>query len=69
MKHMRYTAPALLLCLLSSPAAAQWQAFTRMLERKGRARISVASTLLCEGQEVGHFEGEFVALGTAIGAS
>ena len=53
----------------SSPAAAQWQAFTRMLERKGRARISVASTLLCEGQEVGHFEGEFVALGTAIGAS
>jgi thioesterase domain-containing protein len=48
----------------SSPAPEQWAAFTRMLERKGRARISVSSILLCVGQEVGHFEGEFVALGT-----
>ena len=48
----------------SSPALEQWKAFTRMLERKGRARISVSSTLLYEGQEVGRFEGEFVALGT-----
>jgi len=47
-----------------SPGAEQWKAFTRMLERKGRARISVSSTLLYEGQEVGRFEGEFVALGT-----
>ncbi len=47
-----------------SPGAAQWAAFTRMLERKGRARISVSSTLLYEGQEVGRFEGDFVALGT-----
>ncbi|MBL0726276.1 YiiD C-terminal domain-containing protein [Piscinibacter sp. HJYY11] len=47
-----------------SPDAERWRAFTRMLERKGRARISVSSTLLYEGQEVGRFEGEFVALGT-----
>lgn len=47
-----------------SPAAEAWKAFTRMLERKGRARIAVSSTLLCQGQEVGRFEGEFVALGT-----
>jgi thioesterase domain-containing protein len=48
----------------ASPSVEQWKAFTRMLERKGRARISVFSTLLYEGQEVGRFEGEFVALGT-----
>ena len=48
----------------SSPSVAQWKAFTRMLERKGRVRISVSSTLLYEGHEVGRFEGEFVALGT-----
>ena len=47
-----------------SPNVEQWKAFTRMLERRGRARISVSSTLLYESQEVGHFEGEFVALGT-----
>lgn len=45
-----------------SPSPEHWGAFTRMLERKGRARISVSSTLAFEGQEVGHFEGEFVAL-------
>jgi len=48
----------------TSPASEHWAAFTRMLERKGRARISVSSTLLYAGQEVGRFEGEFVALGT-----
>lgn len=45
-----------------APAPDKWQAFTRMLERKGRARISVSSTLWYEGHEVGNFEGEFVAL-------
>lgn len=48
----------------SLPRVEEWKVFTRMLERKGRARISVSSTLQCEGQEVGHFEGDFVALGT-----
>ena len=47
----------------AAPAVAQWQAFTRMLARKGKARITVSSTLQCQGQEVGRFEGEFVALG------
>ena len=47
-----------------SPKQEKWQTFSRMLARKGRARIAVSSTLLCDGQEVGHFEGEFVALGT-----
>ncbi len=46
-----------------SPSAEKWDLFKRMLERKGRARIAVSSTLLFEGQAVGHFEGEFVALG------
>ena len=48
----------------SSPTLEQWQAFIRMLERKGRARISVSSILLHARQEVGRFEGVFVALGT-----
>lgn len=46
-----------------TPSPETWKAFTRMLERKGRARISVSSTLWYEGHEAGHFEGEFVALG------
>lgn len=47
-----------------TPAPDRWRAFTHMLARKGRARISVASTLFYEGRAVGRFEGEFVALGT-----
>ena len=47
-----------------SPIEENWKAFTRMLERKGRARISVCSTLLYGSKEAGRFEGEFVALGT-----
>jgi thioesterase domain-containing protein len=42
---------------------AQWQQFTRMLARKGKARISVSSVLEHAGQVVGRFNGEFVALG------
>ncbi|MCB1756872.1 MAG: YiiD C-terminal domain-containing protein [Gammaproteobacteria bacterium] len=41
----------------------QWQKFIRMLQRKGRARISVSSTLECDGQVAGRLIGEFVALG------
>jgi len=40
-----------------------WQTFTRSLQRKGRARVSIASTLIDRGRPAGHFEGEFVALG------
>lgn len=46
-----------------SPSAAKWALFARTLERRGRARIAVVSTLRFEGQAAGHFEGEFVALG------
>ena len=53
----------------ASPALEQWEKFTRMLARKGRARICVSSTLLYEGQQVGHFEGEFVALGITADTS
>lgn len=51
-----------------APAPEQWKAFTRMLERKGRARIAVSSTLRYDGQDAGHFVGEFVALGAAVTA-
>jgi thioesterase domain-containing protein len=51
----------------SSPSVDQWSAFIRMLERKGRARVSVSSTLRCGGQDVGRFEGDFVALEATSG--
>jgi thioesterase domain-containing protein len=40
-----------------------WQQFTRMLARKGKARITVCSVLEHAGQAVGRLTGEFVALG------
>jgi thioesterase domain-containing protein len=40
-----------------------WQQFTRMLARKGKARIEVSSVLEHAGVAVGRFTGEFVALG------
>lgn len=42
-----------------------WQTFLRLLERRGRARIAASAHLIFEGQVVGRFEGEFVALGGA----
>lgn len=45
-----------------APEAGDWQAFLRMLGRKGLARVAVSSTLLFEGRQVGRFEGQFVAL-------
>ena len=50
---------------VSGPGA--WEMFTRMLRRKGRARISVSCVLEYAGQAVGQFEGEFVALGAEPG--
>ena len=44
-----------------------WESFTRMLRRKGRARIAVSCVLEHVGQAVGQFEGEFVALGAERG--
>jgi thioesterase domain-containing protein len=40
-----------------------WERFKTMLRRKGKARISVRSELVYEGQIAGRFKGEFVALG------
>lgn len=42
-----------------------WSAFTRMLTRKGRARIALTSVLESEGRIVGRLTGEFVALSAA----
>ena len=47
----------------TAPSAEAWQLFLRMLQRKGRARITVTSVLMQEGHAAGHFEGDFVALG------
>lgn len=47
------------------PTPEAWDAFTRMLQRKGRARITAASVLECDGRAAGHLEGEFVALAHA----
>lgn len=47
----------------TTPSAESWQSFTRMLQRKGRSRITVSSVLMQEGCAAGYFEGDFVALG------
>jgi len=46
----------------SSGQGQDWQQFTRMLARKGKARIAVSSVLEHAGQVAGRFTGEFVAL-------
>jgi thioesterase domain-containing protein len=38
-----------------------WPRFVRLLARRGKARISVASTLEYAGVQVGQFSGDFVA--------
>jgi len=45
--------------LLADPA--EWPQFVRLLTRRGRARIAVASTLDYAGAAAGHFSGDFVA--------
>ena len=44
-------------------AGANWDGFARMLERKGRARISLGAVLIADGIEAGRLSGEFVAFG------
>ena len=46
----------------TTPASDAWSMFTRMLDRKGRALITVSSVLMQDGHAAGHFEGDFVAL-------
>jgi thioesterase domain-containing protein len=44
-----------------APAPEKWQRFLAMLSKYKRARISIRSELMCNGQKVGEFEGDFVA--------
>lgn len=39
-----------------------WDRFMRMLQRKGRGRIQVNAILQCQGEIVGRFTGDFVAI-------
>jgi len=41
----------------------RWPQFTRMLARRGKARIAVSAVLEHAGEVAGRFAGEFVALG------
>lgn len=45
--------------------ASLWRRFIHILQRKGRARITVTVRLHCEGLEVGQLSGDFVALSHA----
>lgn len=45
---------------------ARWEHFTRMLARRGKARITVLSALDHANQTVGRLTGEFVALSPQI---
>ena len=45
------------------PDPAAWDAFLRMLNRRGLARITVESELIYEGSVAGRLSGEFVAFG------
>jgi len=47
-------------CTLTDDTA--WQRFLRILERRGRGRITMNAHLLFEGRQVASFEGDFVAL-------
>jgi len=44
------------------PDETNWLKFMNTLQRKSRARISVAAVLHCKEERVGKFEGDFVAL-------
>ena len=55
----QFTATAVL------PEISEWSKFVTMLRRKGRARISVVATLHCREEEVGTFNGDFVAVAIA----
>jgi len=46
----------------AAPAPEKWQRFLATLQKHKRARISIQSSLYCEGKKVGEFEGDFVAI-------
>ena len=45
-----------------APAPEKWLRFLAALLKYQRARISIQSVLNCNGQKVGEFEGDFVAI-------
>jgi thioesterase domain-containing protein len=45
-----------------APSDEDWQHFMLMVERKGRARITVVATVHSDGKTGGRLQGEFVAL-------
>ena len=47
-------------CTLIDDAA--WDRFIRMIERRGRGRITMNAHLVFDGRQVASFEGDFVAL-------
>ena len=47
-------------CTLIDDSA--WQRFLKMIERRGRGRITMNAHLLFSGRQAASFEGEFVAL-------
>jgi len=44
------------------PEAAVYARFLKILERKGKARIALDSTIICEGEVCGTHRGEYVAI-------
>jgi thioesterase domain-containing protein len=46
----------------TAPAPEKWQRFLATLRKHKRARINISSVLHCDGQQVGTFEGDFVAI-------
>lgn len=62
---MDYVAPidGTFTAVAEAPGTAAWDAFTRMLRRKGVGRIEQASALHYQGAQAGRLVGEFVAFG------
>jgi thioesterase domain-containing protein len=52
-----------------APDAEAWQRFLNILERKGRARLTLVALLECNAKNVGELEGDFVAITLPIGSS
>ncbi|MCW9038931.1 MAG: YiiD C-terminal domain-containing protein [Rhodospirillales bacterium] len=66
---MRYERPiaGTFTAVAVAPDAEVWARFVKTLQPRGRARISVQSELLFEGERAGWLEGSFVALGGETG--
>lgn len=47
-------------CILEDQAI--WDRFVKILAKKGKSRVSLSSSLECEGKQVGSFEGTLVAI-------